>query len=45
MLFMGVMVMTTTATACVLSFQEVEGEAVAEVAAAVEEVVEWDPQG
>lgn len=33
---MGVMVMTTMATACALSFPEVEGEVAVE---------EWDPQG
>lgn len=38
---MGVMVMTTMATACVLSFLEVEGE----VVAAVVEVQQWDPRG
>lgn len=39
MLFTGVMVTTTMATACVLSFPEVEG-------GVVEVVVEqWDPQG
>ena len=41
MLSAAVMVMTTMATACVLSFLEVEGEAVVEVVVAVE----WDPQG
>lgn len=35
MLFMSVMVTTTMATACVLSFLEVDGE---------EEVGEWDPR-
>lgn len=42
MLFTDVMVMTTMAIACGLSFLEVEGEEVV-VAAAEEE--EWDPRG
>lgn len=41
MLSAAVMVMTTMAIACVLSFLEVAGEAVVEVVVAVE----WDPQG
>lgn len=44
MLFTGVMVMTTMAIACVLSFPEVEGEVEVEVAVVVA-VEEWDPRG
>lgn len=40
MLFTGVMVMTTMATACGLSFPEVEGEVVGVVVAE-----QWDPRG
>lgn len=48
MLFTGVMVMTTMATACELSFPEVEGEEEVAVEAAAEaagEVAQWDPPG